>query len=265
MATFGTGPYPSYQARGIAKPMKAIILAAGMGTRLQSVTGGMPKCLVKVGGVALLDRLIERIGEAGIEEVILVTGHRAEELREHVSGIDHPLAQSAVFVHNDRYADMGNFYSLLVAEEATSGSSFIKIDGDVLMDSEILPNVMAAPGPAVLAVDKRQGMGEEEMKVRLNAEGHIIELNKRMDPSQAAGEYIGVDRVDAEITGAVFDMLRLLMEVGETDEYYERAYERLMQSGTRYVVADVTACKWTEIDDDDDLERAEQMVATSEV
>jgi choline kinase len=245
--------------------MKAIILAAGMGTRLASVTGGMPKCLVEVGGVPLLDRLIERIGEAGIEEVILFTGHRAVELRTHVEGIDHPLAKSAVFVHNDHYSDMGNFYSLLVAEEAVSGSSFIKIDGDVLMDATILPKVLAAPGPAVLAVDRREGLGEEEMKVRLDSEGYIVELNKRMDPSQAAGEYIGVDRVDADITGAVFDMLRLLMEVGETDEYYERGYERLMQSGTRYVVADVTGCKWTEIDDDADLKLAEQMLAAREV
>lgn len=243
--------------------MKAIILAAGMGTRLESVTGGMPKCLVKVGGLPLMDRLIERIGQAGIKELILVTGHRAEELRQHVSTIDHPLAKAAVFVHNERYADMGNFYSLLVAEDAVRGDDFIKIDGDVLMDTEILPKVMAATGPAVLAVDRREGMGAEEMKVRLDAEGHIIELNKRMDPAQAAGEYIGVDRVDSEITGAVFEMLRKLIETGETDEYYERAYERLMQSGTRYVVADVTGCKWTEIDDDEDLRRAEQMLDAS--
>ena len=245
--------------------MKAIILAAGMGTRLASVTGGMPKCLVKVGGVPLVDRLIERIGEAGIEEVILVTGHRAEELREHVSQIDHPLAKSAVFVHNDHFSDMGNFYSLLVAEEAVGDSSFIKIDGDVLMDSEVLPKIMAAPGPAVLAVDMRDGMGEEEMKVRLDDDGRVVELNKRMDPSQAAGEFIGVDRVDAEIASTVFDMLRVLMEVGETDEYYERAYERLIESGAHYVVADVTTCTWTEIDDDNDLQHAEKMLANSKI
>jgi choline kinase len=242
--------------------MKAIILAAGMGTRLATVTGGMPTCLVKVGDVPLLDRLIERIGEAGIEEVIIVTGHRAEELRAHVAGVDHPLAKTATFVHNERYADMGNFYSLLVAEEAVGGTSFVKIDGDVLMDGQILPRVLAAPGPAVLAVDRREGMGAEEMKVRLDAAGHVVELNKRMDPTLAAGEYIGVDRVDAELTATVFGMLRQLIALGETDEYYERAYERLMQSGTRYQAADISGCQWTEIDDDDDLLRAEQLVAS---
>jgi choline kinase len=241
--------------------MKAVILAAGMGTRLESITGGIPKCMVKVGGVPLIDRMIERIGQTEIDSLIVVTGYRADELRGHVEGIDHPLARSAVFVHNDHYSDMGNFYSLLVAQEAVGGDSFIKLDGDVLMDEEVLPKLLAAPGPAALAVDCRTGMGEEEMKVRVDEQGQIVELNKRMDPSIALGEFIGVDRVDAELGETVFNKLRDLIDLGETDEYYERAYERLIQSGTHYEVADITGCQWTEIDDAADLEAAEKMLA----
>jgi choline kinase len=251
---------PRAFGRGIGKCMKAIILAAGMGTRLESVTGGMPKCMVKVAGVALIDRMIERLSQAGVESLIIVTGHRADELRTHIASIDQALAKSALFVHNERYADMGNFYSLLVAEELVAGESFIKLDGDVIMDSEVLPRLLAAKGPAVLAVDRREGMGAEEMKVRVDAEGKVVELNKGMDPAKALGEFIGVDRVDAELTTAVFDMLRALIESGETDEYYERAYERLIDAGTHYEIADITGCQWTEIDDEADLKLAVQMV-----
>ncbi len=240
--------------------MKAIILAAGMGTRLESVSGGIPKCMVEVGGRPLIDRMIERIGQAGIEDLIVVTGYKHEVLEAHVRGIDHPLAKDAVFVFNDRFADMGNFYSLLVAKEAVGDSPFIKLDGDVLMDTKILPKLLAAQGPAALAVDCRDGMGEEEMKVRVDANGSILELNKRMDPSVALGEFIGVDRVDAELSETVFAKLRELIEFGETDEYYERAYERLIQSGTRYTVADITGCQWTEVDDAADLEIANKML-----
>jgi len=241
--------------------MKAIILAAGMGKRLEAVSGGVPKCMVPVCGRPLIDRLIERCGQAEIDEVIVVTGYCAEALRDHVQTIDHPLAKGAVFVHNERFADMGNFYSLLVAEAAVDGAAFVKLDGDLLMDETVLPKVLASAGPGVLAVDCRNGMGEEEMKVRVDAQGAITELNKRMDPKVALGEYIGVDRVDAELCAPVFDMLRELIEIGETDEYYERAYERLIQSGTPYQVADVTGCQWTEIDDAADLAQANQMVA----
>ncbi len=243
------------------RPMKAIILAAGMGKRLEAVSGGLPKCMVPVGNRPLVDRLIERSAQAGIDEVIIVTGYCAEALRDHVAKIDHPLAKKAVFVHNDRFSDMGNFYSLLVAEEAVAGSAFVKLDGDLLMDETVLPKVLACAGPGVLAVDCRDGMGEEEMKVRVDADGKILELNKRMEPSVAVGEYIGVDRVDAELCKPVFDMLRELIEIGETDEYYERAYERLIQNGAPYEVADVTGCQWTEIDDAADLENANRMVA----
>lgn len=241
--------------------MKAIILAAGMGTRLQAVSGGIPKCMVKVGGIPLIDRMIARIGEAGISELIVVTGYRSDELKEYVSKIDHPLAQKAVFVYNDRYSDMGNFYSLLVAEEAVAGDSFIKFDGDVLMDAQILPKLLAASGPAVLAVDCRDGMGEEEMKVRVDQAGTIVELNKRMAPDSSIGEFIGIDRVDAEFTETVFKRLRSLIDLGEIGEYYERAYELLIQEGAHYEIADITGCQWTEIDDAADLEVAEAMVA----
>ncbi|MCP4446919.1 MAG: phosphocholine cytidylyltransferase family protein [Myxococcales bacterium] len=241
--------------------MKAIILAAGMGKRLEAVSGGLPKCMVPVGGRPLIDRLIERTADSGIDDVIIVTGFCAKALRKHVSKIDHPLAQKAVFVHNDRYSDMGNFYSLLVAEEAVAGSAFVKLDGDLLMDETVLPKVLSCKGPGILAVDCREGMGEEEMKVRVDGSGKILELNKRMDPTVALGEYIGVDRADAELCGPVFDMLRKLIELGETDEYYERAYELLIQGGADYEVADVTGCKWTEIDDAVDLQNANKMVS----
>ncbi len=241
--------------------MKAIILAAGMGTRLQSVSGGIPKCMVKVGGIPLIDRMIARIGETEISELIVVTGYRADELKSYVSSIDHPLAKNAVFVYNDRYSDMGNFYSLLVAEEAVGDASFVKFDGDVLMDARVLPTLLAAPGPATLAVDCRDGMGEEEMKVRVDGSGTIVELNKRMDPAASIGEFIGIDRVDSEFTATVFARLRSLIERGEIDEYYERAYELLIQEGSHYEIADITGCQWTEIDDAADLEVAEAMIA----
>jgi choline kinase len=240
--------------------MKAVILAAGMGTRLESVTGGAPKCMVEVGGIPLIDRMISRLHEAGIRELIVVTGHRHQEVEDHVRALEHPLARSAHFVFNDRYSDWGNFYSLLVAEEAIAGDSFIKLDGDVLMDDKLLPLLLEANGPAALAVDCREGLGDEEMKVRVEG-GRIVALNKSISPQSALGEFVGVDRVDAELCPAVFAKLRELIERGETHDYYERAYELLIQDGQEWHVADVSQCRWTEIDNAEDLAVANQMVA----
>jgi choline kinase len=242
--------------------MKGVILAAGMGSRLKDVSEGLPKCMVEVCGTPIIDRMIERLGQAGIESIIVVTGYKQEVLRAHVGKSEHALAKSAVFVHNDHFSDMGNFYSLLVAQDAIGDSSFIKLDGDVIMDTDVLPKLIAAPGPAALAVDRRDNMGEEEMKVRVDGDGRVVELNKRMDPSVALGEFIGVDRVDSELAPTVFAKLRELIDLGETDEYYERAYERLIHSGTQWQIADITGCQWTEIDDAADLRHAEAMLAS---
>ena len=84
--------------------MKAIILAAGMGKRLEAVSGGLPKCMVPVGGRPLIDRLIERTADAGIDELIIVTGYCAEALRDHVAEVDHPLAKKAVFTGEAAYS-----------------------------------------------------------------------------------------------------------------------------------------------------------------
>jgi len=244
--------------------MKAIILAAGLGTRLEPITGGLPKCMVSVAGRPLVDRMLERIEQAGIRKAIVVTGHRADELVRHVKSLPSELAQSAAFVHNERYSDWGNFYSLLCAEEATGGDSFVKLDADVVMDETLLPLLLAAEGPGVLAVDRRGPLADEEMKVRVDAAtGKLLELSKRVDPASAFGESLGVDRIDAELSPAVFAELRALIDDGETHEYYERAYERLIQNGAPFRCADVSSCQWYEIDNADDLRAAEQLLSVA--
>lgn len=240
--------------------MKAVILAAGMGTRLEPVTKDIPKCMVPVGGVPLIDRMIERIAAAGIDELVVVTGHLHEVLETHLQESTIELARKAVLVYNERYHDWGNFYSLLVAEEAIGGDSFVKLDGDVLLDADVLPRLLAAPGPGVLTLDCGQQLAEEEMKARLEGD-RIVALNKRMDPATALGESIGVERIDAELAPTVFAELRVMIERGETDEYYERAYERLMEREMRFGYADITGCTWTEVDDAADLARANELVA----
>jgi choline kinase len=243
--------------------MKAIVLAAGLGKRLAPVTGGLPKCLVPVAGRTILDRMIERLVQAGLDDIIVVTGHRREDVERHLDRAEQPAARRARRVFNPRYADWGNFHSLLVAEEACSGDGFVKLDADVIMDTQLLPALLAAPGPAALAVDVRPGLGEEEMKARIDERGVVVELSKRIHPARALGESVGIDRVDAELAPRMWHMLRQLIERGETDEYYERAYELLMHEGVPFSYADVSKSEWCEVDNADDLAAAERLLLGS--
>ena len=111
-------------------------------------------------------------------------------------------------VFNERFADWGNFYSLLVAEPALAGDGFIKLDGDVLLGPAVLPALLEAPGPAVLAVDRKVALAGEEMKVQVDGAGRAVALNKRMLPGQALGESIGVERIDPAMAPLLWTELR---------------------------------------------------------
>jgi len=243
--------------------VKAVILAAGRGTRLEPLTRDMPKCMVPVGGVPLIDRMFDRLAAAGIAEVVVVSGHRHDVLADHLAASPSPLARGARVVFNPRYAEWGNFYSLLCAEEALGGEGFVKLDGDVLLGDGLLPVLLAAAGPAVLAVDRSVALGGEEMKARVDAGGRVVELNKGMSPADALGESIGVERIDPPMAPFLWAELRAMIAAGETHEYYERAYERLMHKGRHFGWADVSECVWCEIDDAADLERANRIAAGS--
>ena len=240
------------------RPVKAVILAAGRGTRLEPLTLELPKCAVPVGGVPIVDRMIARLGEAGIDDIIVVTGHLREVLERHLAASADPRARAATLVYNEHYHDWGNFYSLLVAREAIGGDSFVKLDADVVLDGGVLPALLAADGPGVLAIDRSPTLGDEEMKARVE-DGRVVELNKRMAPARALGESIGVERIDAEIAPLIWEGLARLIELGETDEYYERAYELLMRDGVEFGYADITRCTWTEVDNQADLAHADQL------
>jgi choline kinase len=240
--------------------VKAVLLAAGRGSRLQPLTDTMPKCLVPVGGVTIVDRMLGRLEAAGIDEAVVVTGYLGEVLAAHLAGGASALGRRAVVVENDRWEDWGNFYSLLVARDAIGGSDFVKLDADVLLDDTVLPALLAADGPAALAIDRSVDLGAEEMKARVDEAGRIVELNKRIAPERALGESIGVERIDAVIAPRVFDELEAMIARGETHDYYERAYERLMEQGVRFGWADISGSLWYEIDDAADLERAHELV-----
>lgn len=237
--------------------MKAVILAAGRGTRLAPLTDDRPKPLVPVRGRPLLLRTLERLADAGIRgrDVVIVTGYREDVLARVVAdgGFDPTL------VSNPHFHDWQNFYSLAVARDAVGGDGFVELDGDVLFDGRLLPRVLSAPGPGVLAVDVRPDLEAETMKVSVE-NGVIVAVSKNLPPEASYAEYIGVSRFDPPLAGEVFEELARLEREGLFGEYYEHALHRLAQRGCGPLrTVDVSDCSAIEIDDAHDLARAEAM------
>lgn len=244
-----------------SKHMKAVILAAGKGTRLLPFTHDLPKPMVEVAGRPLLLRTIDRLTAAGIvgSDVIVVTGYRQEAIR---TRLDQEGLAACRTVWNPRWEEWNNNYSLLVARAAVGEDDVLQIDGDVLFDGLVIPRMLAAPGPGCLSIDVRDELDAETMKVEADREGRIRRISKQLDPQTAVGEYVGLTRLDAPLARRVFDEIARFPELGLTHEYYEHAYHRLAGRGEGpFRVVDIHDCVTTEIDDPADLERAQALLA----
>jgi choline kinase len=231
-------------------PLPAVYLAAGAGLRLRPLTDERPKALLDVGGVPLARRALESLHRAGVQEVVAVTGHRAEaftEVRDVLSGE----------CFNPRFAEHGNVYSLWCARETVRSGCYI-VNSDVLFEDEIARRLVAAQGSAVLCASDH-GVDSESMKAVLE-DGHLRELSKDA-PVGPHPEYIGLTRVDPAHGELLASILDGFVARGELDVYYEDALQEL--AGQVPVTAvEVDGLAWVEIDDHEDLAHAREEVLT---
>ena len=228
-----------------------MILAAGMAKRLRPLTDTMPKCLLKVGGLTLLERTVDAMHQAGISEFVVVTGYRGDMIREFLTAYDKSL--SFTFLHNADYEHNNNIYSLWMAGEVVRDKDFLLMDSDILCDPAAVVRIANEP-TAALAVN-RHACGEEEMKVVVDADMRITEISKTCRPEDAMGESVGIEKITADYSEALYRELdQMILEEKLIDIFYERAFERLIPQGHTFRVVDTSSYFSYEIDTPEDYD-----------
>ena len=233
--------------------MIGVILAAGMAKRLRPLTDEKPKCLLEVGGKTLLQRTVDAMISAGIKEFVVVTGYRENMIREFLTA---RYSQYTInFIDNPDYEHNNNIFSLWLAMEKLHGTEVLLMDSDILCDPEAVHRVARKTVPA-LAMQQHE-LGEEEMKIVVDAEGRITEISKTCSPKDAIGESVGIEKTTEEDTEAIYQELRkMILDEGLIDIFYERAFERLIPQGHTFEVVDTTDLFSYELDTPEDLEKA---------
>ena len=142
--------------------MKAVILAAGMASRLRPLTSNTPKCLLKIGERSLLQRSIDALKANGISEFVIVTGYLHTMIEDFVR-TQYGDSISVSFIHNDVFDSTNNIYSLWLARPEAEGKDILLLDSDLLYDPQIVAKVLNNDAENVLTLIRHE-LGEEESR-----------------------------------------------------------------------------------------------------
>lgn len=227
----------------------AVVLAAGLGRRLQPLTDERPKTLLSVNGQPILGHILEALMATGYERVTVVTGYEAEQVRSFCSRYDRLAFE---FVHSDAFEETNNSYSLWLAREHLQ-DGFTLVNSDTLFPTACLDRLRKREGSA-LVVDRVGELTDESMKVRVE-DGRILAIGKDLD--RAESEYIGLCKFAPSDAAALVRCLDDLVEHDHTNEWYETAFDRLAADRSLGVVEVHEG--WIEIDDREDLRTGQQL------
>ncbi len=235
----------------------AVILVAGVGSRLRPITDTRPKALAPVGAETILGRAVRLLLDFGVSRLILATGYREDAVRAALDG----LAAEVIYCPNPRYDSTQNSVSLALCRDAVDGRSFFKLDGDVVFDAEVLERISAPRVELSTGVDSSRKLDAEAMKVVVDG-ARIRRFGKDVPLAESHGESIGIERIESSASGKLFSALSERIQAGVTDLYYEDVYSQMIARGELSAeVADVSGLRWTEVDTFEDLETARRLFA----
>ena len=234
--------------------MKAVILAAGIASRLRPLTNHTPKCLLEIGGKSLLERAIQGLLTNNIREIVLVTGYLQEQI---VSFVQKKFPEVDVkFIYNKKYATTNNIYSLWLVKNSIQGEDIVLLDSDILFDPGLVTAVINSPYPDTLALNSHP-LCEEEMKVIADPMGKVVEISKTCSIGKAIGESIGIEKMSGGYTHALVDELdRMILQENQVNIFYEAAFERLIAQGHTFGIVDTTPFFSMELDTVADFQQA---------
>jgi choline kinase len=228
-----------------------VILAAGVGSRLRPLTERRPKALVPLGGRPLIGHALDALAECGVRSLVVVLGHAREALAGYLATRREFDVQC---VDNPAYATTNTLASVVCAAACVDGD-FLLLDGDLVFEPAILVRLLE-PG-ARLAIDHARPLDDDAVKVALD--GHRVAAVGKTLPAGRRGEAesIGLAHIDRATARALLPLCRDLLARGHGRDYYEAAFQRLVERGVHLEATDVTGLRWVEVDDHDDLRRAE--------
>lgn len=249
--------------------MQAIILAAGQGKRLGQYTKDNTKCMVKVNGVSLIDRVIKQLVHIHVDRLVLVVGYKAKELKDFI-GHRYDGMIKIEYIENPLYDKTNNIYSLALAKDRLCEDDTLLLESDLIFEDSLLKMLVDSPQPNLALVAKYETWMDGTM-VCINDKNDIVNFVPK-----AAFRYEDIDiyykTVNIYKFGRDFSrheyvpFLEAYSKVMGDNEYYEQVLRviTLLHSSSLKALP-IGDRKWYEIDDVQDLDIASTIFSKGEV
>jgi len=237
--------------------MKAIILSAGQGSRLGHLTDDRPKCLIEFGGKCLLDWQLDALAANGVDEVVVVTGFRDDQIEAVLAKREGGPKVRTVFNPFFKVAD--NLGSLYLVRGELTGDCLVW-NGDTLVSNALMARVVGNDTQGIcVTIDRKPAYDDDDMKVIVADDGRLRAIGKRIKEGVNA-ESIGLLAFRGGGAERFAEAIDRAMRTSEgTTIWYLRVIHHLAQNGEVWTL-DIEGEEWGEVDFPEDVAPAEAMV-----
>ncbi len=247
--------------------MQAIILAAGMGKRLKGLTRNNTKCMVRVNGVTLIDRMLHQIDRYHLSKIIIVTGYEGKKLTDYIDTMD--IETPIIFIHNPVYYKTNNIYSLSLAKKWLCEEDTLLFESDLIFEDAVLDMLISDPRQTLALVDKYESWMDGTC-VRLDQEDRMTEFisGRKFDYNNTAGCYktVNIYKFSRHFSETHYvPFLDAYQKALGQNEYYEQVLRVItMLDDAEIRGKRLDGQRWYEIDDIQDLDIASVIFYSSE-
>lgn len=245
--------------QGVSKPSRgnirtAVILAAGMGVRLKDRGLHMPKGCMRFGERSIVEESVLRLLSVGIERIIIVTGHHAEQYKP----LRELYPQTIRLAHNPHYADSGSMYSLYCARDHVD-QDFLLLESDLVYERRALTACLEHPDENILLCSGFSNSSDECYVETID--GHLVAISKDRDAlkDDVHGEMVGISKISKSLFSA---MLKIAEQRFHSTRHMDYETEGLVAAAQEVPVSCpvVEDLVWCEIDDETHLARAKEEI-----
>jgi L-glutamine-phosphate cytidylyltransferase len=226
--------------------MRAVILAAGKGARLNATSGNKPKCLLRVGDKTLIERQIDTIRRVGISDIAVVVGCQVDRVKR-------TCGRDITYIENTRYAQTNSLYSLWLARPLLL-DGFLVMNCDVLFHPQLLTDLLSARHEDALLIAYGDDPLDEEMKIKA-CRGRVAEISKALPTEQTDGENVGIAKFGVAGARLLAGLLDARVAAGGFREWVPHAFADFARVRPLHLVG-TRGYPWTEIDFPEDYEHA---------